>query len=545
MKKIFGIILCIAAALFLVLSIPQNASAKDADGDIVIVIDPGHGSVDGGASQNGVSEEPVNWAIATALKAELQSYWGVKVYLTRGSSEYNSNSGRARQGLVLGADLVVSVHNNSGVAEAKGIEVYGTINPSYSKITESIGKNICIKVNALGLVNRGYKTRASSSNIGRDYYTVIDEAVCAGIPAIIIEHCFLSNPSDAAFIADSLNQKKVGAADATAIAEYFGLVKRGVADGSNITLTRTYSANFVTSSKGTLKSSDTAVAVVNSNGVITAVGEGTAQITNTMTDGETETVTVTVPAVKMTAISAGISPTYYNPVEEINEANIIVKGIYSDGSVKQITNGYTVGNASTSADGICDIPISYNGFNCSLRIYKTGRVGSYSDGAIYKPGINTDILVVPDVYQSVNTGINISLSPVASDYAGVTVTPQQPQIVPTPEPTTPETATPEPTTPEPTTPEPTTPEPTASESDTSEITTDEPITEDTTTENNTTDNQTTEELSSEIRTTQNDEDENSGNVQLWQIGLIIMIGVVGITVGAAGIILFFKMRNRK
>ena len=538
MKKVYGIILCIIAALFLVISIPKNVSAKDSDGDIVVIVDPGHGSVDGGANKNGVSEEAANWALATALKAELQSYWGVKVYLTRGSSEYNSNSGRGRQGLVLDADLVVSVHNNSGVAEAKGIEVYGTINPAYSKVTAAIGTKICEKVSALGLTNRGYKTRASSTNIGRDYYTLIDEAVCAGIPGMIIEHCFISNPSDAAFIADPLNQKKVGAADATAIAEYFGLVKRGVADGSSLTLTRTYSANFVTSSKGTLKSSNTGVAIVNSNGVITAVGEGTAQITNTLADGKVETVTITVPAVKMTAIAAGISPTYYNSNEEIKNSNIIVKGIYSDGSVKQITSGYTIGTAQTSANGVCDIPISYNGFNCSLRIYKTGRVGTYSEGAVYKPGNNTDILVVPDVYQSVNTGINISLSPVSSDYAGVTVTPQQPEIIPTPEPTTPE-----PTTPEPTTPEPTTSEPTTSEENTSETISDESITEDTTTENNTTVNQTTEELTSEFITTY--EDENSGKIQLWQIGLIIMVGVVGITVGAAGIILFFKMRNRK
>ena len=247
------------------------------------------------------------------------------------------------------------------------------------------------------------------------------------------------------------------------------------------------------------------------------------QITNTLADGKVETVTITVPAVKMTAIAAGISPTYYNSNEEIKNSNIIVKGIYSDGSVKQIMSGYTIGTAQTSANGVCDIPISYNGFNCSLRIYKTGRVGTYSEGAVYKPGNNTDILVVPDVYQSVNTGINISLSPVSSDYAGVTVTPQQPEIIPTPEPTT--------------------SEPTTSEENTSETISDESITEDTTTENNTTVNQTTEELTSEFITTY--EDENSGKIQLWQIGLIIMVGVVGITVGAAGIILFFKMRNRK
>lgn len=534
MKKILGAILCCAVAILTVFPFTQKVSARDADGDIVIVVDPGHGSVDGGASQNGVREETVNWAIATSLKAELETYWGVKVYLTRGSSEYNSNSGRARQGLELNADLVVSVHNNSGVAEARGIEVYGTVNSSYSKVTEAIGKSICEKVSALGLVNRGYKTRASSSNSGRDYYTVIDEAVCAGIPAIIIEHCFLSNPSDAAFIAEQVNQTKVGVADATAIAEYFGLVKRGVADGSNITLTRTYSANFVTSGKGTFQSSNTAVAVVNSNGVITAVGEGTAQITNTTVDGKTETVTITVPAVTMTDIAAGISPTYYNANEEINNANIILKGVYSDGSVKQITSGYTVGAAQARADGAYDIPISYNGFNCALRIYKTGRVGTYSDGSVYKPGNNSDILVIPDIYQSVNTGINISMSPVSSDYVGVTVIPQ------TPEPTTPEPTTQEPTTTESTTPEPTTQESTTTESITPETTTDESVAEEPMTSE-----AVTEPVTEESTTVSETNEESNGKIQLWQIGLIILIGAVGIIAGAASIIIFVKLRNRR
>ncbi len=541
MKKIIGALFSLAAVLLLVLAFPQNASAKDADGDIVIIIDPGHGSVDGGANQNGVGEERVNWAIATSLKAELETYWGVKVYLTRGSSEYNSNTGRARQGLELQADLVVSVHNNSGVAEAKGIEVYGTVNPSYSKITTSVGSSICEKVSVLGLRNRGYKTRASASNEGRDYYTVIDEAVRAGIPAIIIEHCFLSNPEDAAFIADPLNQKKVGTADAAAIAEYFGLAKRGVADGGSITLTRTYSANFVTSAKGTLQSSNTDVAAVNSNGVITAVGEGTAQITNTLADGKTETVTITVPAVKMVAIAAGISPTYYNADENINNDNIMLKGIYSDGSVKQITSGYSVGNAQMVSSGVYDFPISYNGFECSLRIYKTGRVGSYSDGASYKPGSNTDILVIPDVYQSVNTGINISLSPVASDYAGVTATPQQPEVVPD------ETTTAEPVTAEPTTPEPTTQEQETSAPDTQETETTEQITSgqafDETTEVITTDKATVNEENGESDTSAEPTEEGT-SAEPWQLALIIMIGVVGIAAGAASIIIFFKLRNR-
>lgn len=531
----------------------QSVSAKDSDGDIVVIIDAGHGSIDGGANQNGVEEEDMNWSIATSLKAELQSYWGVKVYLTRGSSEYNSNTGRGRFGLSLNADLVVSIHNNSGSATASGVEVYGTVNPAHSAMVSQLGKMICAKVSALGLRNGGYRTRTSGSDSTRDYYTLIDEAVRAGIPAMIVEHCYLSNPTDAAFISNPVNRKKVATADATAIAEYFGLVKRGVSNEGSLTLNRTYSALFVSSSQGTYSTSNPAVAVVDANGVITAVGEGTATISHTIADGSVETATIKVLPVKMIALAAGVNPTFYDRNEPVNNANIILKAIYSDGSAVQVTSGHTISEIVIPPNGICDVPISYNGLTCTLRVYKTGSLGKFSGGAVYKPGVNSDILVLPELYQGVNTGIKISLTPVASEYAGVTVVPQEPPTQPPTEPTTP-TPT-EPTTPAPTEPpttevptEPTTEAPTETETTKQDSETESSKDETTgnseeSMEQEETTPEKTQDNTQSTTADNGDNEENPDNS--WQFWLFIILGIAFVVAGITAILVLMQLRNSK
>lgn len=216
-------------ALVLIIGIKREVFAKDADGDLVIIVDPGHGGNDGGASSvvSDTDEAEINWEIATALKAELETYAGVKVYLTRGSAEWFSNTGRGRYGIDLGADLFVSVHINSGSATASGIEVYGTVNASYAAWTKTLCEQIAAQVSAAtGLYNRGYRTRTSTVDATRDYYTMLDEAVKSGYSGLLIEHAYLSNESDAAYLESSENRFKIGAADATAIASYFGLSKR-------------------------------------------------------------------------------------------------------------------------------------------------------------------------------------------------------------------------------------------------------------------------------------------------------------------------------
>ena len=424
MRHLFRIIACMAAAAAFCLVMNIQAEARDSSGDIVIIVDPGHGGNDGGAVSAYDTEAELNWNIAVALKAELQTYNGVKVYLTRGSAEWNSNAARGRMGAQLGADLFVSVHNNSGTgSSANGVQVYGTVNAAYKASIQTLCNNIASHVSALGLTNGGYHTRVSTNDSSRDYYTMLDEAVKCGIPGLIIEHCYLSNPSDAEFIHNEENQKKCGIADATAIAEYYGLTKRGVYAGSEITLLRTYSAHMLGNLSGTYTSSDNSVAYVNESGLITAVGAGSAVITCTGADGQKESVTINVPQTQPAAIAAGINPTFYDAdkVASYDKSTVMVKAVYTDGSARQLSEGYTLGEITDSGNGAYDVPVSYQGLSCSLRLYGTGASGSYSLDNYKVTGTNKDILVYPAIYNGINTGISITSD--QNSYTGTAGTP--------------------------------------------------------------------------------------------------------------------------
>ena len=268
MKNILYKVMTVLAAFFCVVLVSSmnvtEVCAKDAEGNYVVVIDPGHGGNDPGAVSPFTkdTENELNWSIATALKAELETYSGVKVYLTRGSAEYQSNTGRASTARELGADLSVGIHiNSSEVDTADGIICYGTVNSTFKVPVRNLSNLIVNKVSALGIAkfNGGYAARKSTFSDDIDFYTFIEENVSAGIPALIIEHCYVSNEADSKFINKKENQEKVGMADATAIAEYLGLKKRGVNAGTCIELVRTYSAYMIATKEGTYSVSDSSV----------------------------------------------------------------------------------------------------------------------------------------------------------------------------------------------------------------------------------------------------------------------------------------------
>lgn len=424
--KGFVVLLAVFCALAVWQRIDDKAYAKDKDGDYVIVIDPGHGGSDVGAVSSITNdyEKDLNWNIAVALKAELQTYSGVKVYLTRGSAEFQSNVGRAGVGREIGADYLISVHNNSSTSSsANGIVCYGTVISEYKEASKELGLAIASEVNKLGikLYSGGYAARQSSYSSTSDYYTFIGEASRLGIPSLIIEHCYISNPSDAAFVHELENQYKIGAADATGIAKTLGLTKRGVMPGSSIALTRTYSAYIMDSEGATFKSSDESVVKVRSDGLITAAKAGSAVVTVSK-NGMDKIVNVTVPEVTMVGLSAGLIQKAYTSKEEAYayDKNLtIVKAIYSDGSAVQINNGYTegelyLGTPYDEGGGHTMTPvcrqISYNGFNATLKFYYFATKGqvttSYATRSLV--GTNKDIFLMPGAYLGVNDNIAVN-----------------------------------------------------------------------------------------------------------------------------------------
>lgn len=95
----------------------------------VVVVDPGHGGKDPGASGGAVHEKDVVLGVAREVVAGLRSLPGVEVRLTRGDDSFVRLAERSRLAAAWKADLFVSLHCNSAPrATTKGFEVY-TLSP--------------------------------------------------------------------------------------------------------------------------------------------------------------------------------------------------------------------------------------------------------------------------------------------------------------------------------------------------------------------------------------------------------------------------------
>lgn len=222
------------------------------NGNVVVVLDPGHDGTHGGSSANGFVEAQLNLKIAQYCKAELEEYRGVTVYMTRDSSSCPSGGGdnglciqrRADIARNMGANLFVSLHNNySDSPSASGAEVWypnQNYNPWTSQVGGSAASKILEQLTSLGLHNRGTQIRNAQidkypDGSAADWYGVIRHCKEYGIPGIIVEHAFMSNSSDAAnFLSNDEGLKKLGVADATGIAQYYGLKKETPVDYSAV-----------------------------------------------------------------------------------------------------------------------------------------------------------------------------------------------------------------------------------------------------------------------------------------------------------------------
>lgn len=215
--------------------------------NFTVVLDPGHGGYDSGAVGNGVTEKIVNLKIALYCKAALEQYSNVKVYLTRSDDTYLDLAQRAQIAHDKNANVFVSLHNNSNVSAAPcGANVYypnGNYRGDIGQTGAALASVVLSKLTALGLASGGTHIRNSENGTLypdgslADYYGVIKRCKEFGIPAIIVEHAFLSNASDAnTYLKSEASLKKLGEADAQAIAQYFGFAK-------GVTFTYVYSDN--------------------------------------------------------------------------------------------------------------------------------------------------------------------------------------------------------------------------------------------------------------------------------------------------------------
>ena len=187
-------------------SIPTSAiSAKN-----VLVIDAGHGGIDGGAiGVDGSKESDINLAIAQKLQA-LAIFCGKAVKMTRtddtANCEYKDYS--EHRELVRRAELanstpgavLISIHQNCyPTALPQGAHIIFSGNGNSAELGETIQKNITAAVD---------KNNRRVAQPDKNKLYILSNVSC---PAVLVECGFMSNHFDIGNLRDSSYQKALSA----------------------------------------------------------------------------------------------------------------------------------------------------------------------------------------------------------------------------------------------------------------------------------------------------------------------------------------------
>lgn len=219
----FEMVILTAGILFPSVTACAAERVQPVDGEVVIVIDPGHGGTNQGTSSGHTIEKQMTMVTAQAMYDELVKYDNVKVYLTHTDDKDYSLKERAEYAAGVGADFLFSIHYNASENHTMfGSEVWISCETPYNAYGYQFGYLHLESMREKGLFVRGVKNRLDDKK-QNDYYGIIREAAALSVPAVIIEHCYVDEERDAEYIEDENDWAEFGRADALSVAKYFGL----------------------------------------------------------------------------------------------------------------------------------------------------------------------------------------------------------------------------------------------------------------------------------------------------------------------------------
>lgn len=203
--------------------------------DPLVLLDPGHGGIDGGAeSADGECEKNINLNICFKIRDILEEN-GVDVVMTRetdcglyseGRSSVRSKKtedlrARLDMSYELKPDAFVSVHLNSYREDRSVFGAQTFYTTAGDAAVSEMSRVLAEKIQALlvSYLENG-NTRAA---MGKDDVLLMKEARC---PTVIAECGFLSNSSEAALLQTDEYQDKIARAVADGILGYLGIEKK-------------------------------------------------------------------------------------------------------------------------------------------------------------------------------------------------------------------------------------------------------------------------------------------------------------------------------
>lgn len=196
------------------------------DGKMTVIIDPGHGGSDVGAtSLDGTYDEKhINLTVAKYLQSYLKSA-GVNVIMVRDTLEDGSDltlRGAVMERYQDTADLFFSIHHNAANTAARGAEALAQVADKNGGPTKILAEKLLEEYRALGVPIRSIVFRKGSNG---DYYYTNRAAASLFIPALTSEFCFIDNAQDQKFIDSDEDLAAEARAQYNAIMYYFTQVE--------------------------------------------------------------------------------------------------------------------------------------------------------------------------------------------------------------------------------------------------------------------------------------------------------------------------------
>ncbi len=221
LKVIFGVLV-----ISIIIMLGTTVKASD---DIIVILDPGHGGGESGAVSGGIVEKDVTWKIAKRVKEILDGTQGIQGILARNEWDNPSLYQRGLLAKNAGADLLVSFHINASTSSnPSGAETYitgDTNSPRFYESSKILGESVLANLRNVGVPTRVYRPILKPSTDGErysdgfisDYYGIIRNPMYYGIPGVLIEHCYITNPHDRINFLNDWKINQMAEADAYAI----------------------------------------------------------------------------------------------------------------------------------------------------------------------------------------------------------------------------------------------------------------------------------------------------------------------------------------
>ena len=184
------------------------------NGRQLVVIDPGHGGPDVGATRNGIYEKDIVLAMSKQLGRILQQM-GYSVMYTRTEDIDLDLEPRVQMAENARASAFVSVHVNSldaSASQVNGVETYHAPGASLGKsLAEFVHEQI---IASTGATDRGVRSAR--------FHVIVKTSM----PAILVETGFITNPSEAARLVNSAYQERMADAIAKGVDQFLRSYRR-------------------------------------------------------------------------------------------------------------------------------------------------------------------------------------------------------------------------------------------------------------------------------------------------------------------------------